>query len=80
MIILIIILMGLFFLITTSSSMFADTASQDELNESGVSLHSLDTSDDCNNDDNCLLPPDYFVDLHNPEILFNEDRCNSHDI
>lgn len=80
MIVLFVILMGLFFLICISSSMFVDTASQQQLSECGVSSHSLDTIDNLNNDDHKLFPPGYIIDLNRPEILFNEDRCISHDL
>lgn len=80
MIALFVILMGLFFLICISSSMFVDTASQQQLSECGVSLHSPDAIDNFNNDDHSLLEADYFIDLNRPEILFNEERCLSHDL
>ena len=56
--------MGVFFLITTSSSMFADTATDEQMREVGVLLPNQDNHED---DDLLLmfdatLPTDYYLD------------------
>lgn len=74
--------MGVFFLITTSSSMFSDTATDEQMREVGVLLpnqnKSVNSDDDDDDDDFLLefdgtLPPDYYSDPNNLVVMSIND-------
>tara|TARA_R110000751_G_scaffold89784_1_gene176652 strand:- start:38684 stop:38932 length:249 start_codon:yes stop_codon:yes gene_type:complete len=78
MIIFVVILMGVFFLITTSSSMFSDTATDEQMHEVGVLLPNQNKSVNSDDDDFLLefdgiLPPDYYSDPNNLVVMSIND-------
>ncbi|MBB1294955.1 MULTISPECIES: hypothetical protein [unclassified Pseudoalteromonas] len=78
MIIFFVILMGVFFLITTSSSMFADTATDEQMRESGVLLSNQDNSVNSDDVDFLLefdgtLPSNYYSDPDNLVVMSIND-------
>lgn len=78
MIIFVVILMGVFFLITTISSMFSDTATDEQMREVGVLLPNQNKSVNSDDDDFLLefdgtFPPDYYSDPNNLVVMSIND-------
>lgn len=80
MIIFVVTLMGVFFLITTSSSMFSDTATDEQMREVGVLLPNQNKSVNSDDDDDDFLlefngtfPSDYYSDPNNLLVMSIND-------